>query len=864
VRAIRRFTVRPVLPEALKPLGELARNLRWSWHTDTQDLFRSIDPKVWDAAKGDPIRLLADVSVERLQMLAADKKFTKSLRMVAADLEEYLTGDHWYQGYAAETPVAPASIGYFSPEFGITEVLPQYSGGLGILAGDHLKSASDLGVPVIGVGLLYRAGYFRQSLNLAGWQQERYPLLDPNSLPLTLLHGPDGSGVRIEVPLAERTLYAQVWLAQVGRIPLLLLDSDVEQNAGYEREVTDRLYGGGTDHRLAQEVLLGIGGVRAIRAYCQITGAPAPQVFHLNEGHAGFLGLERIREYLDSGMDFDTALERSRAGTVFTTHTPVPAGIDRFPRELIVNQFNHFGQVPLGRILALGAEDYEGGDPSKFNMAVMGFRLGQRANGVSSLHGLVSREMFQGLWPDFDTSEVPITSVTNGVHHPTWVHRDLLDLLEAPTGSTAESVIDGYDWSALAGVDSHTIWALKRNLRSELVTMARQRLAASSATRGLPTDWVADVLDPDIVTFGFARRVPSYKRLTLMLRDPERLKALLTDPERPIQIVIAGKSHPADEGGKALIQQMVQFADDPAVRHRIVFLPDYDIGMAKPLYPGCDVWMNNPLRPYEACGTSGMKAALNGAANLSIRDGWWDEWFDPAFGWEIPSAEGIDDPDRRDDLEAKALYDIIAEEIVPRFYDRSANGLPERWIQMIRDTIAGLGPKVLASRMVRDYVTNLYTPAAASAAELDAARGGAAGLAEWKRRIRAAWDQVAVDHVESLDGDQVEVGAKIHVATLVRLGELSPDDVEVQLVTGRMDGDEHLYEPRVNPFPMGVEVDGGLRRYESWVEARRAGAIGYTVRVVPHHPLLASPAEMGLAALPTVPTSTPPDFVPMR
>src|SRR5919112_1465969 len=526
VRAIRRFTVRPVLPEVLKPLGDLARNLRWAWHTDTEDLFRSVDPELWVATGGDPIRLLADVPVERLQQLSGDKRFLKNLRVVQADLAEYMTGDLWYQSYVAETPTAPKGIGYFSPEFGITEVLPQYSGGLGILAGDHLKTASDLGVPIIGVGLLYRQGYFRQSLNAAGWQQERYPLLDPNALPLTLLHDGDGP-VRVEVPLGGRTLHAQVWLAQVGRVPLLLMDSDVESNAGAERETTDRLYGGGTDHRLAQEVLLGIGGVRAIRAYCGITGTPAPQVFHLNEGHAGFLGLERIREYLDQGMDFDTALERSRAGTVFTTHTPVPAGIDRFPRELIVNQFADFDDVPLDRILALGAEDYEGGDPSKFNMAVMGFRLGQRANGVSALHGSVSREMFQGLWANFDTSEVPISSVTNGVHHPTWVHRDLLDLLEAPTGSTAESVIDGYDWNARAEVDSHTIWAVKRNLRSELITMARERLAESSITRGLPTDWVADVLDPEVVTIGFARRVPSYKRLTLMLRDPERLKALL-------------------------------------------------------------------------------------------------------------------------------------------------------------------------------------------------------------------------------------------------------------------------------------------------------------------------------------------------
>jgi starch phosphorylase len=352
------------------------------------------------------------------------------------------------------------------------------------------------------------------------------------------------------------------------------------------------------------------------------------------------------------------------------------------------------------------------------------------------------------------------------------------------------------------------------------------------------------------VTFGFARRVPSYKRLTLMLRDQTRLKALLTDKERPIQIVIAGKAHPADEGGKALIQQMVQFADDPEVREHIVFLPDYDIAMAKRLYPGCDVWMNNPLRPYEACGTSGMKAALNGAANLSILDGWWDEWFDPAYGWEIPSAEGADGAERRDDLEAKALYDIIENEIVPRFYDVDHHGLPERWIQMIRDTIAGLGPKVVASRMLREYVTELYTPAAISSHALNSARGGAAALASWKRRIREAWPTVAVEHVESLGGEQVEVGTKIHVSALVRLGELTPDDIQVQLVTGRVGGDDRLYEPRVIALPTGIDVDGGLRRYEGWVEARRAGAIGYTVRVVPYHPLLASPAEMGLAALP--------------
>ncbi|WP_204912196.1 alpha-glucan family phosphorylase [Microlunatus spumicola] len=850
MRAIRRFTVRPVLPEVLKPLGDLARNLRWCWNTDTQDLFRSVDPDLWETSGHDPVKLLSDVSVERLETLSSDKRFLKTLRVVQADLADYTSGDLWYAGFAAENPSAPVGIAYFSPEFGITEVLPQYSGGLGILAGDHLKTASDLGVPIIGVGLLYRQGYFRQSLNAAGWQQETYPLLDPNALPLTLLHEADGSPVVVDVPLGGgRVLAAQVWLAQVGRVPLLLLDSDVERNAGPERETTDRLYGGGTEHRLAQETLLGIGGVRAVRAYCRLTGTTAPEVYHTNEGHAGFQGLERIREQVVAGVDFDTALETARAGTVFTTHTPVPAGIDRFPVDLVRHQFADFG-LPLERVMALGSEDYDGGDHGVFNMAVMGFRLGQRANGVSLLHGEVSRDMFQGLWRAFDTSEVPITSITNGVHHLTWVHRDLLALLEAPSGSTSETVIDGYDWNGLSAVDDKTIWNLKRGMRTELIAFTRKRLAESSANRGLPTDWVSGVLDPDTITFGFARRVPSYKRLTLMLREPERLKALLTSKKRPIQIVIAGKSHPADEGGKALIQQMVQFADDPEVRDRIVFLPDYDIGMAKPLYPGCDVWMNNPLRPYEACGTSGMKAALNGAANLSILDGWWDEWYDPAFGWEIPSAEGVTG-DQRDDLEAKSLYEIIENEIVPRFYDRDSHGYPKRWIQMIRETVAGLGPKVLASRMVRDYVTHLYAPSAASSRSLAEETGGPEALAEWKRKVRDAWGGVVVDHVQSLDGDQVEVGTGIHVSATVRLGSLSPEDVEVQLVTGRVGSDDQLREARITPFPAGEDLDNGLRRYEGTVQARRAGSIGYTVRVVPHHPLLVSTAEMGLAALPT-------------
>ncbi|HEY2577537.1 MAG TPA: alpha-glucan family phosphorylase, partial [Streptosporangiaceae bacterium] len=627
MKAIRRFTVRTALPEPLARLQELILNLRWSWHAGSRSVLAAIDPGRWERSGHDPVAMLGDVPPERLEELAADGEFLRRLAEAADDLAEYLSGPRWYQ---SQDPGWPRAIAYFSPEYGITETLPQYSGGLGILAGDHLKAASDLGVPLIGVGLLYRHGYFTQSLSADGWQGERYPAGDPNGLPVELLRDSStGAAVHVSVALPDRgRLAAQVWVAQVGRVPLLLLDSYVEENETDLHEVTDRLYGGGGDHRLRQELLLGIGGVRAVRAFCAATGHPSPEVFHTNEGHAGFLGLERIREYTAAGLSFDEAVEVGRAGTVFTTHTPVPAGIDRFGRDLIARHFDGDPLLPADRVLALGAETYPGGDPDVFNMAVMGMRLAQRVNGVSLLHGQVSREMFAGLWPGFDTSEVPIGSITNGVHTPTWVAPEVLAL---GTGTGTGAADAGPDWAAAADAPAAVIWQTRRDLRARLVTETRRRLRESWRQRGASgaeLTWIDDVLDPDVLTIGFARRVPSYKRLTLMLNDAKRLAGLLNDPDRPIQVIVAGKAHPADEGGKRLIQQMVQYADSPDVRRRIVFLPDYDMAMAHFLVQGCDVWLNNPLRPLEACGTSGMKAALNGALNVSVRDGWWDEWYD--------------------------------------------------------------------------------------------------------------------------------------------------------------------------------------------------------------------------------------------
>jgi starch phosphorylase len=827
------------------PLSQLVINLRWSWHPETRDLFEALDPDLWESCGGDPVKVLGAVSAERLAELARDAAFLHRMQTVADDLNDYLEAPRWYQSLGSE---APRTIAYFSAEFGITEVLPQYSGGLGILAGDHLKAASDLGVPLIGVGLLYRSGYFSQSLSGDGWQLEHYPALDPHGLPLKLLRDADRNAVVINVPLPEgRTLYAHVYRAQVGRVSLLLLDSDIEENADTERGVTDRLYGGGEDHRLRQEMLLGIGGVRALRAYCSLTGTPQPEVFHANEGHAGFQGVERIRELTEShGLSFPEALQAVRGGTVFTTHTPVPAGIDRFPRALIERYFAGFG-VPLDQLLTLGAE----GDPSKFNMAHMGLRLGQRANGVSQLHGHVSRDMFGALWPGFDPDDVPIGSITNGVHAPTWTARELVEHGTQVSSQGDPVTVQGdVHFDGVDRIPADVLWSVRRVLRGRLVDEVRRRLRETALSRGAAeteVGWTASAFDPDVLTIGFARRVPSYKRLTLMLRDPARLKALLLDEERPIQLVIAGKSHPADDGGKQLIQHMVQFADDPEIRHRIAFLPNYDIGMARYLYWGCDVWLNNPLRPLEACGTSGMKSALNGGLNLSIRDGWWDEWFDGQNGWAIPTADGVAGPDRRDDVEARAVYDLLATQVVPRFYETDRDGVPGRWVEMVRHTLRETGPKVLATRMVRDYVEQLYVPAAgASRAMAEDGYGTARSEASWRAKLLEHWSGVRVAHVEATGvGETPEIGGGIDLRAEVELPGLTPSDVLVQAAFGRVDDADGLHQ--VTTVPLRHETTEGSRHWFSGtVPLTRTGAFGYTVRVLPHSANAAVPAELGV------------------
>jgi starch phosphorylase len=658
----------------------------------------------------------------------------------------------------------------------------------------------------------------------------------------------------------SRVLRARVWVAQVGRIPLLLLDSDIPENDHDLRHVTDRLYGGDQEHRIKQELLAGIGGVRAIRAFTAIEGRLAPDVFHMNEGHAGFLGLERIREFMAAdNLDFDSALAVVRASTVFTTHTPVPAGIDRFPSEMVQRYFGDdtdtglLPGVPAARVLAFGAE----AEPEKFNMAHMGLRLAQRANGVSKLHGRVSRAMFDELWPGFDSPEVPIGSITNGVHGPTWAAPEWVQLARELAGS-AEALREPSEWHRLEQVDFSHIWWIRSQLRAKLVADVRKRLMKSWLQRGAAEaelSWVATAFNPDVLTIGFARRVPTYKRLTLMLRDPERLEALLLDESKPIQLIVAGKSHPADDAGKTLIQQVVRFADRPEVRHRIAFLPDYDISMARLLYWGCDVWLNNPLRPLEACGTSGMKSALNGGLNLSIRDGWWDEWFDGENGWEIPTADGVSDEGRRDDLEAGALYELLQNSVVPKFYDRDDQGVPTRWVEMVRHTLQALGPKVLASRMVRDYTEQYYIPAAASARRTAEAIDGlpfgqARELAAYRQRVAEAWPSVAITDVDGTGlPDTPLLGSELTMTAAVMLAGLSPEEVMVQAVLGRVDPAGMLSDPNYVDMAYSGSGEGGAEIFSTTTPLRVSGSMGYTVRVLPHHRLLAGDTELGLVTL---------------
>jgi starch phosphorylase len=852
MKPIQTFSVVPALPTAIEALRELAYNLRWSWSHQTIELFRHLDSELWERSGHNPVWMLGSIEQEKLEAAAKDDAFLHHLRRVAGDLESYLTTPAWFErryGQEADKP----SIAYFSAEFGLTECLSIAAGGLGILAGDHLKSGSDLGLPIVGVGLLYQQGYFLQRLNQSGWQQEVYEANDFHNLPLSLVCNPGSKPLVVQVEYGSRPVFAQVWRAQVGRVPLYLLDTNFDANANEEdRSITDHLYGGDRELRIRQEILLGIGGYRALQAL-----GLNPTVYHMNEGHSAFLALERVRHLMQTRrLSFAEARELASASLVFTTHTPVEAGHDYFSSEQISRPFDGYA-AKLGlspqEFLALGRAAAHSGD---FCMTVLALRLASRANAVSKLHGEISRRMWNGLWPELPASEVPIRHITNGVHLRSWISLEMNQLYDRYLGPHWRDEPANSDvWSRVWAVPPEELWSTHERRRERLVSWARRRVREQRVRRGAPQSEVLgadEILDPDALTIGFARRFATYKRATLVLRDLPRLRAMMEDPRRPIQLIFAGKAHPRDEAGKQLIREVTALTRDPELGRRIVFLENYDMAVARYLVQGVDVWLNTPRRPNEASGTSGMKAAANGALNVSIPDGWWDEvWCcpecDPRIGWAIGKGELYEDLAYQDQVEAEALYDILERDIVPVFYDRGRDRIPRRWIERMKASISSLCKFVNTHRMVNEYLCRMYMEAHRHMRALDANDAAQTrALAAWIARVRADWHQARIEAIEDGLAGSLPVGARARVRARVRLGPLSPADIAVELYFGRLDSAGEITDAQITLMQPEGRDSRGAYVFSGDAPCARSGLHGYTVRLRPARSDLPVPMLPGL------------------
>jgi len=842
MKPVHTFSVVPSLPKEIEGLRQIAHNLRWCWSHESVELFRRLDRDLWETAGHNPVLLLGSIEQAKLEAAAKDDAFLAHLRRVESSLEHYLAAEStwFYRTYGAANDLP--LIAYFSAEFGLTECLSIFAGGLGILAGDHLKSASDLAVPLIGVGLLYQQGYFRQYLNQSGWQQESYAVNDFYNLPIGLMQKPDGQPTVIEVELAGRTAYAQIWKVQVGRVPLYLLDTNISLNARpEERDLTDQLYGGDREMRIRQEILLGIGGYRAL----QMLGVQ-PTVYHMNEGHSAFLALERIQHLMSAyQLSLAEARELASASLVFTTHTPVEAGHDYFHYDLMARYFGERAQklgLSMQQFMELGLSERN----PDFCMTVLALRSAARANGVSKLHGEVSRKMWQSLWPGVPVDEIPIKHVTNGVHFRSWISLEMNQLYDRYLGPNwREEPANSDVWSRVQSIPAEELWRTHERRRERLVAFARAHVRAQRMRRAssqAEIDAASEVLNPDALTIGFARRFATYKRATLILRDMDRLRRLLTDSARPVQLIFAGKAHPQDDAGKELIRRISEVSRDPVLGRHVVFVDNYDMAVARALVQGVDVWLNTPLRPNEASGTSGMKAAANAVLNLSVPDGWWDEvWNDPTMshkmGWAIGKGEEYSDQNYQDQVEAEALYDLLERDVIPTFYERGADRTPRRWVERMKACVDSLCHFVNTHRMVRDYVDGYYMKAHAQfrALERDHAQRTRA-LSAALERIRNGWRDVWVAKAEDGPFDAVPVSSSMRVRAQVHLGRLTPSDVLVELYVGRVDGDGNLVEGEAITMQPEPQMTGGLYNYAVDTSIHRSGLQGFTVRVRPNHP----------------------------
>ena len=847
---LHRFTVIPRLPAALDRLREIAHNLWWAWAPVARELFVRIDPDLWEEIHGNPIELLSRVAQTRLDELATDDAFLSHLEAAWQTFQRYMSREGWFS--RTFPGASGARIAYFSMEYGLHESLPIYSGGLGVLAGDHLKTASDLGLPLVGVGLAYAEGYFRQVLNDDGWQGERYPINDWHRMPVLPVLDGTGKRIIIDVQYPDRVVYAQLWRVQVGRVPLFLLDANLEVNTPADRSITGPLYGGDQEFRVRQEIMLGIGGIHALAAV-----GLSPTVCHMNEGHSAFLAIERIgRVMREKNASFAIASEACSAGLIFTTHTPVPAGNDAFAPDVVRRYLEPY-RKPLGltddELLGLGRVHPQD-KSAPFSMPVLAMRAADHYNGVSALHGEVSRKMWSALWPDLPTHEIPIASITNGIHSPSWVAQEIASLYTRYLGPRwAEATDDPELWDRVQEIPDAELWQTHEHRRHRLVTLARRWLRGAAERRGAGRDEIAraeEVLDPRALTIGFARRFATYKRAALLFSDLERVKKLLNDPDRPVQLVFAGKAHPQDRGGKELIRSIVHASRDAGLRGKVVFIEDYDMRIARAMVSGVDVWLNTPRRPLEASGTSGMKAAANGALGISVLDGWFAEaWRDHGqdIGWAIGRGEEYVDGSG-DAVEAELLYDLLEREVVPLFFERdSSYGMPRGWIKRMKSTIQKLAPEYNTMRMVREYAERFYVPAVKLTLEMmDDELTRAKELASWKQRVRDAWPSVGVKDIAVRSPVELQVGEKMRVEAVVQLGSLVPSDVAVELYYGPTAGGHELDHGQIVRMSLDAKSADGLYKYVGDIPADTSGAHAFATRVMPWNAAMTHPYETSL------------------
>lgn len=828
IQPLREFLVRPALPPALNRLSELAYNLLWSWDHAIRALFRRLDPVLWKECNHNPIQVLGRISQEKLDRAAADPRFTSLYRRACERHDTYL--------HRIPPPSTAPQIAYFSMEYGLLDCMQIYSGGLGILSGDHLKAASDNDFALTGVGLLYQRGYFQQYLNPDGWQQERTPLNDFYTLPVRPCQDAQGKDVIVTVTLPSGEVFLKVWHIDVGRVTLLLLDSNIPQNKiADHREITDQLYGGDTHKRIRQEIILGVGGVRALK-----TLGIAPTVHHMNEGHSAFLGIERVRILMrENGLTFEQALESTRLSNVFTTHTCVPAGIDLFDSSLIHEYFGRYCQeagIPFEKLLALGRKNLQ--DPAdRFSMAVLALKTSAFRNAVSILHRCVSQEMFQDLWPGLPVDEVPIAAVTNGVHSPTWINGDLAALYDQYLQPDwRDRLEEAKMWDQVHEIPGQELWEMHRKRKRRMVAFVRERAVTSALQRKASAAEVRrlhDVLDPEVFTIGFARRFATYKRATLLLRDVDRLKKLLCHATMPVQIVIAGKAHPKDLEGKQLIREIVNLSRDPGISRRLIFVEDYGIQVAREILQGVDLWLNNPRRGEEACGTSGMKACMNGVLNLSVLDGWYDEAYEVSAGWAIGDRVSYS-PDQ-DDIHAGAIYSTLENDIVPAFYQHSEQEIPVEWVRRMQTCMANITPRFSSGRMVTEYMSLLYQPAhdfwtSISKNNFEPARQNTV----WDSRLNDVWNLVRFVDLGESPGDQVMSGSAVPLRATVDLAGLKPSEVRVEAVIGHIGVNGQLQSTYALPLAP-LEERNSTVTFANEFTVQETGRIGYSVRISPNH-----------------------------